>query len=72
MILDIILLIIFIIDFIASAKAAIDVNNILKRLTEIKNEISDINIKIKEQIRNNSESDAKLTSLKQKIRAIKI
>ena len=71
MILDIILLIIFIIDFIASAKAAIDVINMLKRLTEIKNEISDINLKIKEQIRNNSESDAKLTSLKQKLEQLK-
>lgn len=67
MILDIILLIIFIIDFIASAKAAVDINNMLKRLTEIKNEITDLNTKIKEQIHNNSESDLKVTSLKQKI-----
>lgn len=71
MIMDIVLLVIFITDFIASAKAAVDINNMLKRLTEIKNEISDLNIKIKEQLHNNSESDLKLTSLKQKIEQLK-
>ncbi|MDE6103276.1 MAG: hypothetical protein K2F60_01960 [Oscillospiraceae bacterium] len=71
LILDIILLIIFIIDFIASAKAAIDINNILKRLTEIKNEIADIKIKIKDQLDDSLESNSKLTPLKQKLEQLK-
>ncbi len=48
MIIDIILMVLFISDFIVSAKAAIDVNNILKRMTEIKEEITQLNNRLKD------------------------
>lgn len=51
-IIDIILIAIFAADFIASAKSAIDVNHLLKRLTEIREELSQFNCKLKEAAEN--------------------
>ncbi len=51
-IIDIILIAIFAADFIASAKSAIDVNHLLKRLTEIREELSQLNCKLKEAAEN--------------------
>lgn len=71
LIIDIILMCIFIADFIASAKTAIDINHILKRLTEIKTEIADLNVKIKEQINEGAGLNPKVISLKQRIEQLK-
>lgn len=51
-IIDIVLIAIFAADFIASAKSAIDVNHLLKRLTEIREELSQLNSKLKEAAEN--------------------
>lgn len=51
-IIDTILIIIFAADLIASAKSAIDVNHLLKRLTEIREELSQLNSKLREAAEN--------------------
>lgn len=63
---DIILMAVFIADLIISAKSAIDVNNILKRMTEIREEISQLNAKLKE----NAEENPHIESIKQKIQQL--
>lgn len=65
MVIDIILFTIFVADFIISAKSAIDVNNILKRMTEIREELSQLNIKLKESSK--SKESSRIESIKLKI-----
>lgn len=65
-VIDIILLILFIADIIISAKSAIDVNNILKRMTEIREEIAQLNAKLKE----NADENLRIESIKQKIQQL--
>lgn len=63
---DIILLTDFITDLIISAKSAVDINNILKRMTEIREEISQLNAKLKE----NAEEYKYIENIKKKIQQL--
>lgn len=67
LVLDIVLLIIFIADLIVSAKAAIDINTLLKQLTELKSETSKLTERIKEQLNEYSESSERIQKLNQKL-----
>lgn len=46
---DIILLVIFAADLAISSKSAVDINNIVKHMTEIKDEIAILKLKLKEE-----------------------
>ncbi len=63
---DIVLIVIFTADLIISAKAAIDVNNILKRMTEIREELAQLNTKLKEA----AEENQHIEGIKQKIQQL--
>lgn len=67
-VIDVILLTVFVADLIISAKSAIDVNNILKRMTEIREEITQLNAKLKESAENSENRHIEI--IKQKIQQL--